>query len=276
MPRFIVVSLLTFCAVCASAQSLPSSDPYAISLAQQSVAALTGGAPINDATLSGSATWIAGSDKETGTVTLSTKGTTESRMDLNLSASTRTEIRNDTVGYPQGASILNGGNQRPWALHNCWINASWFFAALSALVQSADPDQIFLYVGLEKRNGLSVRHLKTYHYTPAKRPEITALNQMLSTMDIYLDSTSLLPLAFTFNTHADDDSATNIAMEVDFSNYQPVEGILVPFRVQKLIWNGLALDITLTSANFNAGVPDTGRNTGRLTGGQAHLLLNSW
>ena len=47
MHRLAVVSLLTFCAVCASAQSLPSSDPYAVSLAQQSVAAITGGAPIN-------------------------------------------------------------------------------------------------------------------------------------------------------------------------------------------------------------------------------------
>jgi len=122
--------LLVCTAISTVAQNPPSSS-LAVSLAQQSVAALTRGTPVSDATLSGSATWIAGSDKETGTVTLSTKGTTEGRIDLNLSP-VRSEIRNDATSYPQGASILNGGNQQAWPLHNCWINASWFFPALGS------------------------------------------------------------------------------------------------------------------------------------------------
>ncbi len=256
MSRLAVVSLLTFCAVCASGQSLPANDPYAVSLAQQSVATLIGGASISDATLTGVVTRIAGSDIEKGTVTLNAKGVAESRIDLSLSGGTRTEIRNDTAGFPQGAAILNGGNQQARVMHNCRINASWFFPELSALAETADPAQIFLYVGLEKRNGLAVHHLQTFRYAPAKRPDITALRQAVSTMDIYLDSTSLLPLAFAFNTHPDDDALTNIAVEVDFYNYQPFSGVLVPTRIQKLIWNGLALDISITGAAFNTGLLD--------------------
>jgi hypothetical protein len=235
----------------------PVSDPQAIALAQQSMAALTNGTAVTDVTLNGNATRIAGSDTETGSATLQAKGTGESRIDLNLSKSTRTEIRNDTGNYPQGASVVNGGNQQAWPLHNCWINASWFFPGFSVLAETADPAQVFSYVGQETRNGVSVHHLKTYRYTPAKRPEVPALNRTLSAMDIYLDTTSLLPLAFVFNTHPDDDSATNITIEVDFSNYQPVVGILVPLHIQKLIWNGLALDVMVTSAVFNTGVPDS-------------------
>jgi hypothetical protein len=141
-------------------------------------------------------------------------------------------------------------------MHNCRINASWFFPQLSALAETADAEQIFLYVGLEKRNGLPVHHLQTLRYAPAKRPDITAIRQAVSTMDIYLDSTSLLPLAFAFNIHPDDDALTNIAVEVDFYNYQSVGGVLVPFRIQKRIWNGLALDLSVTNAAFNTGLPD--------------------
>jgi hypothetical protein len=244
-------------AVSTVAQNPPSSDPVAIGLAQKSIAALTGGMPITDATLTGNATRIAGSDKESGTVTLNVKGSGESRIDLNLSASNRTEIRNDTAGYSQGASILNGGNQQALAMHNCWTSASWFFPELSVLAETADPTQIFSYVGLEKRNGVAVHHLQTFRYTPSKRADITAFNQAASAMDIYLDGTSLLPLAFAFNTHPADDELTNIAVEVDFYNYQSVGSVLVPFRIQKLIWNGLALDISVSSAAFNTGLSDT-------------------
>ncbi len=41
---------------------VPVSDPQAVALAQQSIAALTNGIAVNDITLTGNATWIAGSD----------------------------------------------------------------------------------------------------------------------------------------------------------------------------------------------------------------------
>jgi hypothetical protein len=253
----LVLAVLSLIAVSAVAQNPPVSDPTAVAFAQKSIAALTGGVPVGDATLTGNATRIAGSDKDSGTVTLNVKGMGESRIDLNLSASNRTEIRNDTAGYPQGASILDTGNQQALAMHNCMTSAGWFFPALSALAGTTDPTRVFVYVGLEKWKGLSVHHLQTYRYSPAKRPDITAIHQAVSTMDIYLDSTSLLPLAFTFNTHPDDDALTNIAVEVDFYQYQPFAGILVPTRIQKLLWNGLALDMSITNAAFNTGLSDT-------------------
>jgi hypothetical protein len=254
MHRLAFVLFIVVSSVCAGAQNIPSSDPLAVSLAQQSVAALNGSVPIADAVLTGVATRIAGSDIEKGTVTLNAKGAVESRIDFSLSGGTRTEIRNNTAGFPQGAAILNGGNQQAVAMHNCRINASWFFPELSALAQAADPTQIFAYIGLEQRKGASVHHLRTFHYSPAKRPDVTAIRQDVSTMDIYLDSTSLLPLAFAFNTHPDDDALTNIAVEVDFYNYRPFSGVLVPTHIQKLIWNGLALDISISGATFNTGL----------------------
>jgi hypothetical protein len=78
----------------------------------------------------------------------------------------------------------------------------------------------------------------------------------VSAENIYLDAASFLPVAFSFNTHPDDDEATNILVEIDFSNYEPVNGVQVPMRVQKLINGGLALDVAVTSAAVNAGLSD--------------------
>src|SRR3989442_12796122 len=98
-------------------------DPQAVALAVSALAALTGGAPVNDVALTGAATQIAGSTRETGTVTLKAKGTQESRIDLALSNGRHTQIRNQAPGYPRGAWSGPDAISHPIALHNCWTDA---------------------------------------------------------------------------------------------------------------------------------------------------------
>src|SRR5213594_1742334 len=165
MARFVVaLSLSLFAASLALAQNPPASDPQALSFVAQSIVAMTQGAAITDVTITGNANWIAGSDNETGQLTLRAKGVAESRIDLNLSGGTRTEIRNDTAGFPQGESIRPDGSVRAWATHNCWINASWFFPALSFLSATSDPTLVFSYIGLETHRQATVQHLRIFRY----------------------------------------------------------------------------------------------------------------
>jgi len=55
-------------------QNQPPSDPQAVTIATQAMAAMTGGTAISDATLSGNVTRIAGSDTANGTATFYAKG----------------------------------------------------------------------------------------------------------------------------------------------------------------------------------------------------------
>ena len=256
MPRFTLAASLLLCTVSAVAQNSPTSDPLAISLVQQSVTALNGGAAISDVTLTGNANWIAGSDNETGQLTLRAKGVAESRIDLNLSGGTRTEIRNDTAGFPQGESIRPDGSVRAWATHNCWINASWFFPALSFLSATSDPTLVFSYAGLETHRQATVQHLRIFRYLAGQKPAYISLTQRISTVDIYLDATSLLPRAFVSTIHPDDDALTDIAVEILFSNYKAVNGVQTPLRIQRLVQNGLAVDLVVTGVALNSGLPD--------------------
>jgi hypothetical protein len=231
----------------------PASAPKALALASQSIAALTGGTVISDVTLTATATWIAGSDTETGPATLMAKGAGASRIDLSLSGGQRREVRNVSGKIPQGMWIRTDGSSRTFVLHNCWTDASWFFPALSALaVASSDPNVVLSYVGQETRRSVSVQHLRAYSYGSGQ-----AAVQRLSAMDFYLETASLLPLAVVFNTHPDDDYGINIPVEIDYSNYQAVNGAEVPFHVQKLLQGTVSLDLMIGSAVFNSDLSDT-------------------
>jgi hypothetical protein len=60
VPLILMLGPLTFAEV-------PPSDPQAVAFASQAIAALTSGIAVNDVTLTGNATLVAGSDTETGT-----------------------------------------------------------------------------------------------------------------------------------------------------------------------------------------------------------------
>jgi hypothetical protein len=246
--------LYTLCGV-AQTSSPAVSDPQAISLAQKSVTALTGGAPITDVTLNANVTSIIGSDNETGTGTFRAKGIAESRVDLSLIKGSRSEVRDTAKGIPGGAWSTNGNASTAMALHNAWIDAAWFFPPLSSLSQTANPQFVFSYVGQEQHDGLPVQHIRSSQ-VPASGTTSSPIPS-LSAMDFYLDPNSYLPLAIGFNQHADKNIGVTVPVEIRFANYQGVTGIQVPFHFQQLLNGSLILDATVTSAAFNTGLQDS-------------------
>ena len=257
MARFLTA--VCFSALASSlllAQNPSTSDPQALTLAANSIAALTGGTTITDVTLTGNASWFAGSDAETGTATILAKGTSESKVSLSLTSGAKTGIRNALPGFPQGKWVNPNGTTGTYAWHNCQTDAVWFFPALSSLANFSNSGFVFSYVGQESWNGLTAQHIRTYQVA-ASASTIALPGQALSTMDFYLDPVSFLPLAIDFNAHPDNDMNAAIRTEVRFANYQVVNGVRIPFHVQQLINGGLALDVVVTNATLNSGLTDS-------------------
>jgi hypothetical protein len=250
MFRLAVAVSLLISAVCAVAQNSPSSDPFAVSLARQSVTALTGGAPITDVTLNANVTSILGSDNESGTGTFEAKGTSESRIDLNLSGGTRSDVRNISNGVPGGAWQKSGGTATQYAAHNCWTDAAWFFPSLSSLNQTANSSFAFKYIGQEQHGGVNVQHVRVFQFLSQNLPPVNVT-------DFYLDVNSLVPLAIGFILNADNDKNTNIPNEVRFANYKVVSGVQIPFHFQQISNGSINLDVTVTSAAVNTGLLDS-------------------
>ncbi len=229
----------------------PVSDPQAVAFAAQSVAALTRGTAISGVRLTANVTWIAGSEPEEGTGVLLAKGTSESRIDLALSSGgKRTEIRNSLNG-PAGKWVNPDGKSGRYAFHNCLTDAAWFFPALSSLGKSSDRRFVFSYLGEETWNELSAKHLRVYRVQKGFKEA-----QRLSAMDFYLDPASSLPLGVAFKTHPDRDMNAEISTEIRFADYRLVNGIEVPFHIQRLQNGALLMDVTVRGAAFNTGLPD--------------------
>jgi hypothetical protein len=235
----ITIILLALPAIC-----FAQSDSQALAFAAQSIAALTGGTQVTDITLSGNATRTLGSQVGSGTGTFYAKGLYESRLDLNLSDGTRSEVRNSTT-TPQGEWIDSGGDQHPFSQFNCLTDAVWFYPVFSSLASATNSNQSLKYVGLETLNGESVQHLNSVWFS-----------QPLFTMDFYLDATTMLPVAINFNTHPDNDSSTNIATQILLSNYQSLNGVWLPYHIQEFVNGSVLLDFAVTNAVINSGLSD--------------------
>ncbi len=232
----------------------PERDPQALAWAGKALATLSGSTAITDVTLEGNATRTAGSDTESGNITLKALGNGSSRFDLSLAGGMFSEIRNNSTGVPQGWWITPDGVTRAMVAQNTFTDAAWFFPALSVLSELSNPQLSVTYVGQEIRNGASVEHLRFSLQDQASDASASDLLTKLSTTDLYLDAASALPVAIAFDVHPDNDALSNIPVEIDFSNYQAVNGIVVPLHIQKLLNGTLFLDVTIQTVKVNSGL----------------------
>jgi hypothetical protein len=78
-------------------------------------------------------------------------------------------------------------------------------------------------------------------------PQVTLLNQT----DIGLDPTSLLPAVLAYSVYPDSGAQTPIATEIHYSDYRTINGIQIPFHIERYLNGSLQLDILVTSAQIN-------------------------
>lgn len=229
-----------------------SASPQAVQLLRQALSALGSTSPITDVTLSGTAHYIAGSDDETGTATLKAIAGA-SRIDLNLSSGPRSEIENILGAAPVGSWSGPDGVAHAISFHNLLTDPGWFFPAFP-ITHGISSGYAATYVGHETREGQAVEHLTVSKISNVQPPPGAPTMGHLSQMDFLLDSTTFLPTAISFNVHPDDNELVDIPVEVRFSDYRSVNGVQVPFHVQKLLGGALLLDLQFSTVALNTGV----------------------
>lgn len=272
-----------------TATSSNSNNLEAVSLLQKSLATLVGQIQVTDVTLAGAARRIAGSDDENGTVTLMATVAGDSKLSLSLSSGDRTEIRNHAGAPPAGslppsipAAVISQTTQPvgAWSgpdgiihgmsAHNVLTDATWFFPAATLHRLVTAPNYTLSFIGAETRAGQAVLHISVWQQLPQAVPssagaaaqlgsseQPSRLLQRLSQMEVYLDPGTLLPVALAFNAHPDNNALVDIPTEIQFSNYQQVNGVQVPFHVQRYLNNSLILDLELNNATLNSGLAST-------------------
>lgn len=256
-PLFVFGLLLSVTAAQAQqATTAVPRDAQAVALLQRSLAALVSTNTINDVTMSGNAIWIAGSDNQTGTVTLKGTGIGQGRIDLSLSNGLRSEVIDLSNGSQSGSWCGPDGTWHAMTGHNLFSDPSWFFPTFLIARVLSTANYAVTTADVQTKDGISVEHFAVYQQIAQTGPSARLIAN-LSRIDIYLDSSTLLPVAVGFNIHPDNDALTNIPTEIRFSNYQSAQGVAVPHHIQKYIQNGLTLDVAVTSIQLNTGIAAT-------------------
>lgn len=247
----VVATLMVACLTPTRALAQAFQDPTALELINQGLALLNGGTTLSDATLQGTVTYTSGSDVETGTAALQALNDVYSLVVLNLTGGQRQYVRNPGAG----AWIDTSAQINPYALQNCWTDAAWFFPGLVFTSMPANPQVGLINLGAATWNGTSVNQVQIYQLLPGQQPTTPPASiQLYSTETISLDPTTALPLAIDFNSYPDDGSPGTIATEIQFNDYQTIQGMSVPLQVQKLINGSTLLTMTITSVVVNSGL----------------------
>jgi hypothetical protein len=248
------IALLAVNANTVPAQVSPAQTRDSGTVLGQLSAAFSGGQVVQSVQLTGTATWHSGSLEDSGTVTLTASADGSSQMHLELaSMGERTES--------QAGSGLRASCQ--WAgadgvthavqATNCWRPAVWFLPAIS-LQPSLLPvylGAVDLGMGTVGSSADTYRHLQTQLAFSGLPSSISTRVTQHSITDLGLDPTTLLPAVLSYTVQPDSGAQTSVAIHVLYSDYRAVNGVRIPFHIQRYLSGSLQLDIVINSAQIN-------------------------
>jgi len=248
---YLSLSLLTLIPVTAHQASAPAAT--GTTLLQRSLAAQVATNSISDVTFTGTARRIAGSDDESGAVTLKVLSTGATRIDFTFPSGPRSEFKSLSSDGPTGG--WSGPDQvvHPMANHNVVADWGWF-PAFTVGTSLNQKNTLVALIGQETRDNSTVSHIRVVQQFSGVSASIAALMQHLSQVDIYVDPANSLPAAIAYSIHPDDDAGQDIPVELKFADYRLVNGCQIPFRIQKFLNNSLVFDLQFQSAALNTGI----------------------
>lgn len=220
----------------------------------QMSAAFSGVQVVQQIQLTGNATWYAGNTDDSGSVTLTASSNGKSQMQLALgSAGQRTESQ---TGSGSSASCQwAGADDIAHEIQSgaCWRPALWFLPAFS-FQSSMLPSELTvadLGTGTVGTSATLYRHLLSQWALTGVPASLTADVAQWSKTDIGLNPTSLLPEVLAYSVRPDNGAPLAIAMEVHYSNYRTVNGVEIPFTIQRYVNGALQLEIQVSAAQIN-------------------------
>lgn len=241
------VVLLTACSALCQTSAAPTRDPRAVALVQEAIAAM--GTIPTDSTATGTIQVVEGSSSQTGTIQILTLGTNATSEIVSLPSGER------GVVYSSETARETTGTQSAIASLEAVVtdqSSDFPLPLLSSLL--ANPDEAVHYVGAEALNGTSVQHVQMWD-SFASKPHLQRL-ATFSERDIWIDSASGLPLKIAYSRRIEGGTAPAIPMEVEFSNYKNINGVLYPLQIQKSCNGTPWQTIDIQNVSFNSGLTE--------------------
>ena len=208
------------------AQQPPQRDPQAILIIQQSLAAMGGVqlAAIQDSQVAGTIQHSRPDGSLRMHVIIKSKGTKLLRYEVQTQNGTRLRILN------RGRAVIHtpAGHVRQLSINNTLAERISHIPILSLLGDWADPAIEIQYVGPANNNGHSADVI-ALSYAPTVDPAGAALYRSFSRTQFYIDQSTRVLLKTEFKNFAENDSNSSQKVEITYTDYRLVNGVLVPF-----------------------------------------------
>jgi hypothetical protein len=126
------------------------------------------------------------------------------------------------------------------------IPVAWFLPEV-AIFSSQQPSTGTFTASLASTDNQPLLH---WSLTPPATadPDQAALLSRVGSYDLELGLATALPSALSYTVHPDDNVGIDIPVTILYSDYRTVDGVAIPFRVQRYFNGTLSLDITLNNA----------------------------
>jgi hypothetical protein len=212
---------------------------------------------VSSVQMNGSASWHYGSDEQSGSVTLQANANGKSRVELRLNRGTRVETQNAFTDADRTCTWSGfDGVAHSTAAHNCWLSAIWFLPQITMQPGAAAPDVVASSQASADGKILRLHHER--HPASARGGQTAKLLAQVSAVDLEVDAATGLAQSLLFNAHPDNDAGTDIPTEIQFSDYRAVQGVTIPFHIQKFVNHALVLDLQISDVTVNFGASAAG------------------
>jgi hypothetical protein len=257
--------------------------PQTATILQKAITALTGGTSVTDVTFTGTITVTKSANfaisasaagnpaSETGTITLVATASGQGQSTTTTASGTSVSVQDISQSTPTLTVTGKDGSSHTIQTLSAWTpHPGWFYPALLLTSGLSSSSYAASYIGHETWQGTPVEHIAIWRVNTSGA---SAAFQQASEHDVYLDSSSLLPVAMTYIAHPYNPNSPSTPFvpyrgnspdrltTIQFSNYQQVQGRLVPLHIRSAMTvipldttSDFISDIQISSASFNTGI----------------------
>lgn len=233
----------------------PQRDPQAVALAQQSLAAMGGAQALSlgDSLATGQIqSFRSDGTSVTFPVTKKSKGTKMLRTEVQRPEGTRLIIINNGVGAVQKPD----GTSRSLFSNNTVAARVAHIPALSFLSEWQSSTTEIRFVRSDTLNTRPVQVIALC-YIPTSDPHWVGSYRTTTQTLFYIDQATSTVTKIEYQNFAESDSNVSEKIELFFTDYRSISGVLVPFTQTSYADGRLRTTLTLSSVAFNTSLPDS-------------------
>jgi len=230
-------------------------DPQALNILGQVLDAAGGLqilSAIQDFTATGSISYNWGDSPVQGSVSIKGRGLSQFRIDTTLPDGVHSWVVTSSIATEKRPD----GSSSPLPLPLKMKPATLTFPLTELIVAVQDVSWSISYLGLVTHNGQPAYAISLQKILPANS-DPSGFQSSVTRADFFIDTKTFAVLSVQDRAYSKNGAAGDSTHEMEFSNYQQVNGVLVPFSITERIGGQQTVTIQLSQVNFSSGLTDS-------------------